>query len=311
MEEYRFYKFPSAFKQVMGDTFLDTVEFNGRNYIVGDNATKGGNHLWDLESLIKYAPLFLKYLKEIKNENIKNVVLSIPTATFANSIKKLQKGESNYFERIADNIKKTLPEVEELNFLPQGVSAIYYYKEKKEINEGDRVLTLDGGFNTLNIAITEVQTPLNLLFQESVFDKGIRSLLIDKFLPLLQKDIMEEIPKEYHFLKKIFLRKEMEIALTNISVSPQVELAVSSYLDEVMDYVLHAIQRESDQYYNIINVVGGISYYLQDKINTSKKLIVPKKNGEFLTAIGMAAKYKNALAVDLGFGDVKVADRYL
>ena len=280
------------------------MELDGKQYLVGEKATKGGNHLWGLDSLIKYAPLFLKYLKQEKNEDISEVVIAIPTKTFALAVKAANAGRESFFDKMSKRINDIIPETK-VYFLPQGVSAIYYYKEKGEIKKGDSVLTLDGGFNTLNIAITQVKDSLDILYQESVFDKGIRTLLVDKFLPLLQSEIAEDIPKEYHFLKKIFLKKEIDLSLKTISLENQVEIAVKSYLDEVMDYILNAIQRETDAEYNVINVVGGLSYYLQ--INSNKKVLIPQRNGEFLTAIGMATKYKNALALDLGFGDIKVA----
>lgn len=309
---YKTYKFPSVYKQVIGENFLDTVKMNGNEYLVGEKVMRNGSHLWDTNSLIKYTPLFLKYLKDVKGEDISNIVLSVPTATFANAVKQDKSGKTDtYFNKMTIKIKDMLSdEVKDVKFLPQGVSALYYYKSLGEIKTGDKVLTIDGGFNTLNLAITEVgENSLNLLFDESEFDKGIRTLLIDKFLPLLQKEIAEDIPKDYHYLKKVFLSGEIGIGLNSISVKPYVEIATKVYLDELMEFVTQTVKRSSDESYNVINVVGGLSYYIQNKIKSSKKVIIPEKNGEFMTAIGMATKHPKHLAVDLGFGDVKVAKK--
>jgi len=74
-----------------------------------------------------------------------------------------------------------------------------------------------------------------------------------------------------------------------------------------MDIVFQFLSRENIKDYNAINIVGGISYYLKNTIKTQKKLLVPEKDGEYYTVIGMAIKNSGYLAVDLGFGDVKVA----
>ena len=44
-------------------------------------------------------------------------------------------------------------------------------------------------------------------------------------------------------------------------------------------------------------------------IKTRKKLLLPEKDGKFYTVMGMATKHPGYLAIDLGFGDVKVAKK--
>ena len=306
---YKTYKFPSVYKVILGQTFLNTVNLNGKDYVVGEKVMRGGSHLWDTDSLIKYTPLFLKYLKDIKNEDISKIVLSVPTATFANAVKQSKSGKTDtYFNKMITKIKDTFgDEVEDIRFLPQGVSALYYYKKEGEVKTGDKVLTIDGGFNMLNLAITEIKNnSLDLIFDESEFEKGIRTLLIDYFLPLLRENVAEDTPKEYHYLKDVFLAGEIGVGLNSVNVKNYIEMATKQYLDDLMKLITQTIKYLShkNHSYNVMNIVGGLSYYLIDKIKLSRKVIIPDGKGEFMTVIGMATKYPEHLAVDLGFADI-------
>ena len=307
----RKYKFPSAYKRLVTDSFRDTVFYDGKYYLIGKDAETNGMAIWDIPKMVDVTPLFLKYLQDVKKEDISKVVLSVPSGVFAEAFKQKKQGRRCYFDEVKEKVKGKLKDVEEVKFLPQGVSAIYVYMQDKRLKEGDVVLTIDGGFNTLNLALTVVGTPLDIVYNESLFDKGIRQLLLEYFYPLLVSEISYDIKKDYHFLKDIFLSKEIAKGFDIINVSSLVEEAVKNYVTDLKELIYEFLSRNNIKNYDAINVVGGISYYLQNAIKTDKKLFLPEKDGEFLTAIGMAVKNPGFLAVDLGFGDVKVAKNKL
>jgi len=232
------YKFPSAYKRLATDSFRDTVDFQEKKYLIGEDAVVNGMAIWDIEKLKEVTPLFLKYLRDVRKEDISKVVLSVPSGVFANAIKRDKQGKKSYFNEVREIVLNGLKEIEDIRFLPQGVSAIYVYMNEDRMKIGDKVLTIDGGFNTLNLALTVVGKPLDIVKNKSMFDKGIRKLLVDYFYPILIDELQMDINEEdYHLLKKLFLSKKIMKGFKTINISNLVEEAVENYIRDLMEEV--------------------------------------------------------------------------
>jgi len=84
--------------------------------------------------------------------------------------------------------------------------------------------------------------------------------------------------------------------------------ALESYIDALFTKIKGELARKGETFEQF-TIVGGLSYYI-DEIRTNKEYFLPKEGGEFLTVKGMwraLKKQGRGVAIDFGFGDVKVA----
>jgi len=83
-----------------------------------------------------------------------------------------------------------------------------------------------------------VGKPLDIVKNKSMFDKGIRKLLVDYFYHILIDELQMDINEEdYHLLKKLFLSKKIMKGFKTINISNLVEETVENYIRDLMEEV--------------------------------------------------------------------------
>lgn len=310
MKEIVLKKLASSFKKLQGAEKIEGIEANGDYWKVG---LDGGGRLYesigDLQDLINKYPIFIKYLHSI-NVYTDKMILSLPTTTYRNAALLEKDNKDNIIRKLKDNVKNINPNVKEIEILPQGLAAVYEIFGKGKLKPG-RTLIFDGGFNTLNVTIIDIddKNEYNLIYARTYYDElGIRSLLDTIF----REELLvhnEEMSSNLQVLKDIFLKGRIDQGFKTIDVKKEKENSIQIFLQKLFKQVLEDLQKEKitfDQF----SFVGGLSYYIKEEdIESDKLFYIPKKDGEFQTVLGMNKYYPDYTALDLGFGDGKYIER--
>ena len=190
---------------------------------------------------------------------------------------------------------------------PQGIAGLQHLLEKGEVGLSSTLL-IDGGFNTVNIAV--VNEELGVDYYKTFTDEiGVRNLIEDFFAEELRLKY-PSVSTNLVVLKEIFLKGVVDTGLKVEDVRVEKERALSRFLSKFFNKVLGELKRAGIDYNQIV-FIGGISYYLSEgDFETNKRLFIPKEGGEFLNVLGLLDYNERAdFALDLGFGDAKVAVR--
>ena len=133
--EEKLFKFPSLIKEEMKSAYSEAekpIRFGDKGYYVGKEALKFGKRtvpLLSIDELIRFIPLFLKYLEKKQGIKGKYVVSGLPPAF-------LKEKKEEMIEAISEgwNIPK-----ENIVVLPQGTGILFSVEEKL----GDTAFVLD------------------------------------------------------------------------------------------------------------------------------------------------------------------------
>ncbi len=296
-------KIPSSFEKVFGarQNLPEVVEFQGYKWIVGGD---GGSYPIDVSDIINWYPLVVKdVLRRRGRENgEKSISVSLPAEFYYEDVL----SGKNAINRIADTIISETG-VKSVKILPQGIIALHKLYVDGVLDENGTTLIIDGGFNTVNVAISRKDENDYIIEYVKTYDNeiGIRNLLEKFFLPEI-KQRYPEIVKNLQVLKDVFLTGEIDKGFKIIDVSNEKQNALVSYLETLLHRLTKDIEAKGKRF-NQFAVIGGLSYYIKGvEIDTNKKYFIPIENGEFYTVMGMR-EYTNLPSIDFGFGDIKVA----
>lgn len=286
-------KVPSAFERLLGAraNLPEAVEFEGYRWLVG-KPSKQSEYPVNLQDLIRLYPLVVLY-SGVKDDA---VALSLPAETYFED--KLSGG--HIAKQIADRVEQHTGKSAVI--LPQGVIALQYIYSENHLKP-DKTLVIDGGFNTVNVAV--VDSSGEILFVKTYYNEfGIRDLLENYFKQELKRKY-PEITSNLQRLKEVFLQEEIDAGLTVIDIKNEKSIALRTFITTMFDRVVKDIERAGESFRQFV-IVGGLSYYVPE-IRTNKPHYIPSKNGEFLTVLGMK-RYSGIPSIDFGFGDIKIAE---
>jgi hypothetical protein len=297
-EELQPLKFPSIFQKADEDeenaVFIKSL---GRYYKGLDNidTIRPKEEVLNLEGLTKYYPILVKLLTKKGLITTDQIAVSLPADTYMKEKKKAD----GLIQKIQNGIMEENENIRDIRILPQGVVGTLTALKNKEIQKG-LILTIDGGFNTVNVSIIDTNS-LDIIHTRTYYNElGIRNLL-EIFYSRLQKKF-PEAPYNLQMLKKIFLSGQY------IHGKKDVEEEKKKSIDEFIDTLITRITGDISKImtdYDQILVIGGLSYYLKDQqLNAPAEIVVPEKNGEFYNVIGMKIQ-TGRQSIDFGFGDVK------
>ena len=283
-------KFPSSFRVVSGleANDPDVYFYQGQPYKIGEQRA-GVYYPRDISDLVKFYPLVVKYAVEKYSIQDDTVAVSLPAETYLNDVRAGKSLQSS----LTDSIKKYAHK--DAVVLPQGIIAF----EAIEL-EGEQRLVMDGGFNTLNVA---VEREGQLVYAHSYFNEfGIRNLLEEIFLPLIKRKFTET-PSNLQYLKKVFLSEKLDTGFTVVDVSPEKREAVQLFVSNLLSSISADLKRKELEF-DSFAIIGGLAYYVSE-VETTKPHFIPKENAEFYNVMGMK-RYSGVSSIDFGFGDVKV-----
>jgi len=302
----KFYKFPTAVKKLVGVEAVNGIDFNGFKWKVGE-ISQGVEFIYDIDDLMTYYPLFVKHLQE-QGEDISKMVVSLPLETFLESFELKKAGQENLIDKLSSDIISKIEDCKQCIVLPQGSSALYKIKKETDDITGN-ILVIDGGFNTVNIAIANFTSAsnINILFSHTIFDEfGVRDLL-EKFFRKELALKYNNVTSNLQVLNSTFNQGKIDSGFNTIDVTNEKKRAIKIFTESLIDRIQKIVSKAKIQYDSIV-VVGGLSYYID--FDTNKSKFIPQKDGEFYTLMGMLEKVSDGfLALDLGFGDAKVGKK--
>jgi len=293
-------KFPSGFERVVTKS-EDAVECYSRRWIAGIDKADA-EYPEGLTDLITYYPIVVKWVEK-HYTNIGEIVgVSLPTEIV---FREMETGEWKKVKELSERIKQHTGK--KAVIFPQGVIALEWIFSEGFLKPGRSTLVIDGGFNTINLALINKQGKLT--FVRTISNElGIRDLLEKFFRPLLAEKLGGEISANLLKLKRVFLDGFVDMGFERISVKGEKKEALESYIDALFTKIKGELARKGETFEQF-TIVGGLSYYI-DEIRTNKEYFLPKEGGEFFTVKGMWKALKRQggnVAIDFGFGDVKVA----
>jgi len=303
-----FTKFPTVHREALFHEEREAVPFDGEKWVVGEKALshqRGCYYIRDVEELVTFYPLYLLAVKKMLGIEGNRIpaVISLPLDVYVAEKKKREEGKENLLERLRGYCSSYGFDVD---VKPQGVAGLQHLISIGRIGVAPTLL-VDGGFNTVNVAVVDGE--LNVVFYKTFPDEiGVRNLVEDFFADELKKRF-SSITTNLVVLKEVFLSGVVDTGLKRIDVRPEKEKALHRFIQKFFRKVLGEVRRAGASYEQIV-FIGGISYYLSpDDFETDKKLFIPKEGAEFCNVLGLFDLAENSpvLAVDLGFGDCKVA----
>ena len=293
-------KISSTLSRMVGDEAVGAIEFQGFKWKVGNTTGSNIEYLYSLDDLIKNAHLFIKTL--MADSTKKKIVVSLPAESYANS---KNKEDGGLVKKFKDELAKNLPHLEDIQIMPQGVAAFEYLVNTKKIDPSiGNTLIIDGGFNTVNVSV--INASGEILFTETIHDElGVYNLLVDFFRVELQAKY-DGVSANAQILKKSFLEDKLDGGAVVVSIANEKQRAIQTFMAKLITRVMNDLKKKHVSFDQFL-FVGGISYYVDTKvIETTKPFYIPKKDGEFLTVLGMKANKGNEYsAFDVGFGDTK------
>jgi len=287
-------KIASAFRLLSGveENRPEAVEFEGDKWVVGE-VKKDSIYPLGLSDLVRFYPLVVKWVlqREI-GKKVDKIGVSLPTETWWKEISTKQ-------EKVIKEIKERIEKETgvKVSVYPQGVVAL---NSLEGLKKGEKTLIIDGGFNTVNLAVVDEKGYLT--FVKTIYNEfGIRDLLENYFRPEIEK-IYPQVSTNLQYLKEIFLEGQLDLGFEEVSLQKEKQKAVRKFIEKLFERIKGELERAGERFKQFA-IVGGLTHYLPQKINTTKRYII---GDEFSTVKGIAKSVKG-LGIDFGFGDIKIA----
>jgi hypothetical protein len=276
-------KFPTAIAaynkpQVeFGESSKKPVFFNGRYYLVGDDAIGEQDVKYSLEIdfLIEYSPLFIyKAIEMVENgaygygqNRINEISLGLPIEYYRSKMfdlwKKAEKFEVNkrtfsFFSEIKDGKVRCIH--------PQGGGILVDYIARNNINpeySKEKGFVLDIGFNTVIV----------VAFDEGYTGVSENSKQYSKLgISRIAEDLSQKIAREYGIddetkieTAEILLKKSIKNYGKTIDLSGYIAEAMSNYMESIMLRLQSDYERKLRQSDKLI-IAGGGAYYIKNNL---------------------------------------------
>jgi hypothetical protein len=260
------FKFPSwlAYYKPSAMSDIEPVTVDGRDYVVGEDARAMKKiDINDVPTLVKYLPVFVKYVKTLTGSE-GPVVTGLPP---------------KYYKSLKDEVLKTADLV-----VPQSVGILVDVEDSINAEPGEWVVVIDIGFNTLDYLVAEQKGDRwSKKAVDSIDNFGV-SLAVDHFKKYLPSEVVG-IVKNWSLSKvmKIFEEGRLKIAGEVIDLSPYKKRAVEEYVEQLFQRLkeeLGDLLLEADHF-----VVGGGGANIIPAKEIRKDAFIPE-DPEFSNARG-------------------------
>lgn len=292
----RMVEFPSAVCEVsldfpidgiFEDDHEDILQYAGKKYIVGEYATGRKNVLMTKVgglSYLEYLPLYLKTAVKmigLGGEKPDVVVTGVPI---------LYAGEKNAAQ---DTLKKSVEYVYgsdsyeiDCEVMIQGVGAVYDHRLDMSgnviRNVKESIVTVDVGYNTIDVAVTDSNGQFIKDECYSFTDHGATQV-IEKMLPYLQKN---GVSFNAYEVQDLLINKSVKIFGKEVSISEITRDILSDYAKWIWN-ILNAKYYERLARTDRVILCGGFASVLKDYIpDKYKDFVVIPENPGFANARG-------------------------
>ena len=260
------FKFPTwlAYYKPSSISEIEPITVDGKDYVVGEDARVMKKiDINDIQTLVKYLPVFVKYVKQ-RTKTEGPIVTGLPP---------------KHYRVLKDEVLKTIDLV-----VPQTVGILADVEGKLPIEDGEYIIIIDIGFNTLDYLIAQKTTERwSKKALESVDSFGV-SLAVDHFKKYLPSEVVG-IVKNWSLsrIMKIFEEGKLKIAGEVIDLSSYKQRAIEEYTEQLIQRLkeeLGDILWEADHFV----IAGGGANFISAK-DLRKDAFVPEKP-EFSNARG-------------------------
>ncbi|MDR2034950.1 MAG: hypothetical protein LBP89_10080 [Helicobacteraceae bacterium] len=296
----RIEKFKSVYFKALGADGARATEIEGEQYLFGDEVFGSPRYILNIEDLIRLYPLGLKWLVEKKGfPKTDKVAVSLPTMTYRDHKAGKEKGEDNVIDALSERIKRLLG-YKEVAVVPQGVSALFHVEtiDPDAVSNGKNILLIDGGFNTLNIAlIKSSDSGYEAVYVRTYYDEfGVRDLLSGYLAPQLRVKY-PDLSQNEQSLNSMFVSGSVNLGLKTSDIEAEKNGAMDVFLADMFQKVKSDMSKAKVDYQSVI-FVGGLSHYIdKELLETDKILFLPPKprneidGAEYYNVRGMAQLY--------------------
>jgi len=265
------FKFPTwlAYHSPSSIDSVEVIEWDGREYVVGEDVRYEPQRieLPDFREIIKYFPVFLKFVEKKINQKIEVIITGVPPK----------------YKYLVDEIKK---KCESLNVsaevVPQGVGIYVDTKEEIDKTSEREAFILDVGFNTVDYLIVRD-------------DRKIKGDTIEKFGVMKAVELFKSyIPEEYSYLRNFSTSKLMSVFEKGYAVVEGEKLDLSAYKEKAKSAYREMLvnrlkQSVGDFIYEteLVIIAGGGAFLFENgKSETFGKNVYIPPEPEFSNARG-------------------------
>jgi len=252
----------------------------GRNYVIGRDAKgePGCFQLVDFEDMREFAPLLLQGVIQMGyGEQATDIAVcaSIPPG---------------WWRRKEEFLQALRKEVSTVVVIPQGQGAFITVRESNDLEDGEIVLVLDFGYNTVDYLLIEVTKGDTSPRMDFLITKGntLPRMGVTKLVQFFRGELkgeFSELPDRV--LKEMLRTGQGRLYGEKIDLSGHKRRAIEKYCTMLMRELKNnvgEIWRDTDA---IICTGGGV-YYFNPKNNLSHYRIIVPEEPEFANARGQA-----------------------
>ena len=265
------FKFPTwlAYHSPSSIDSVEVIEWDGKEYVVGEDVKYEPQRieLPDFKEIIKYFPVFMKYVEKKVGTEIGSVIVGVPP---------------KYKDLVEDIKKKGEGLGLDIQAIPQGVGIYRDNKDRIDQTLEREAFILDIGFNTVDYLIVKE-------------DRKVKGDTIEKFGVMKAVELFKNyLPEELSYLKNFSTSKLMGvfekgyavIEGEKIDLNPYKEKAKTSYREMLVNRLKQAV---GDFIYEteLVIIAGGGAFLFQngEKETFGKNVYIPSEP-EFSNARG-------------------------
>ncbi len=291
-EDGRTISFPSAIKYLNKGIDLgafskeEKYSFDGRNYLVGEEALLGAFSTQSIDFLTRYAPLLAFKAVEQIGEKVSNIGTGLPLAYYtpqyiAPLIKSL--------ETIQVNDRK---ETFRVSVFPQGLGVLLDFLLSEEGTETGstavNMIVLDIGFNTVDVVAVNKGSASKE--ESGMLERAGISKITQALAQRLRIEMKINLSEQE--AKDLLLKGEISLYGHVSDLSEVIRSITEDYIEWLLNAVLSRWE-ERIQRAKMILLAGGGAYYLENHIPEKyHSLIHIPKKPEFANARGFLKALK-------------------
>lgn len=263
-------KFPTwlAYHTPSSIDSVEVIEWDGKKYVVGEDVRYEPQRieLPDFGEIIKYFPVFLKFVEKKLKQKIKVIITGVPPK----------------YKELVGKVKEKCESMDvSAEVVPQGVGIYLDTKEKIDKTSEREAFILDIGFNTVDYLIVKN-------------DRKIKGDTIEKFGVMKAVELFKSyIPKEHSYLRNFSTSKLMSVFEKGYAVVEGEKLDLSSYQKKAKSAYREMLvnrlkQSVGDFIYEteLVIIAGGGAFLFKNESETfGKNVYIPPKP-EFSNARG-------------------------
>lgn len=258
-----------------------SIEFEGQNYLVGEDAIESGQPVFETTSidfLLRYAPLLAYHAIKAAGFDFDEKIhlgVGLPVSYYTPENKEALTNRLNTAVVNNERLK--------LNTLvyPQGVGAFYDYRltTNEKISSA---LIVDIGYNTVDIVHISKGRPNKT--GSGMFDRAGISVIIRELSRFISD--RHQIQLSNQVIKEIFISKKLSLYGKEISLEEPIRQIVERYTTHLLHSLEDGYHQQLAQAQKIV-ITGGGAHYLKHYIpkKMQESIVIPE-SPEFANARG-------------------------